>query len=283
MKENNMLYLVGTPIGNMSDLSPRAIEVLTSVDAVACEDTRRTGLLLSGLGIKKKLISYHEHNRTQKGLLILSMLRDGQNIALVSDAGMPCISDPGEELVRDCAEAMLDIQVIPGPVAAISALALSGLDAKRFFFEGFLPSDGKERKQRLQELLQHRFTFILYEAPHRIIRTLEDMIAIGLGERNIAVCRELTKKYEQVLRLTIREAREYFLQTPPRGEFVLVISGGEPPVLEEARVLTDQDRELRIKELQDGGFSTKEISLKLSKEWNESRKTVYAYVIKMLN
>ena len=198
-----MLYLVGTPIGNLSDLSPRAIEILSSVDAVACEDTRRTGLLLSGLGIKKKLISYHEHNRTQKGELIISMIAEGQNIALVSDAGMPCISDPGEELVRDCARAGMDVQVIPGPVAAISALALSGLDSKRFFFEGFLPSDGKERKQRLGELLSHRQTFILYEAPHRILRTLEDLISIGLGDRMTAVCRELTKKYEEVLRVTV--------------------------------------------------------------------------------
>ena len=278
-----MLYLVGTPIGNLSDLSPRAIEILSSVDAVACEDTRRTGLLLSGLGIKKKLISYHEHNRTQKGELIISMIAEGQNIALVSDAGMPCISDPGEELVRDCARAGVDVQVIPGPVAAISALALSGLDSKRFFFEGFLPSDGKERKQRLGELLSHRQTFILYEAPHRILRTLEDLISIGLGDRMTAVCRELTKKYEEVLRVTVSEAREHFLLTPPRGEFVLVVAGGLPPGEKKVREWSEEEREKRIRDLLSDGLSTKDISLTLSNEWKESRKSIYARIVKMLN
>jgi len=278
-----MLYLVGTPIGNLSDLSPRAVQVLSSVDAVACEDTRRTGLLLSGLGIKKKLISYHEHNRMHKGSQILAMLSEGQNIALVSDAGMPCISDPGEELVRDCALAGLDVQVIPGPVAGISALALSGLDSKRFFFEGFLPSDGKERKQRLQELPMHRSTFILYEAPHRILRTLEDMISIGLGDRMTAVCRELTKKYEEVLHMTVTEAHAHFLEKPPKGEFVLVVQGGIPPNCEVEKPCTEQEREERIREMLSEGLSTKNISQILSVEWKESRKTIYASILKMLD
>jgi len=277
-----MLYLVGTPIGNLSDLSPRAIEVLNSVDAIACEDTRRTGLLLSKFDIKKKLISYHEHNRTQKSPFLISMLESGQNLALVSDAGMPCISDPGEELVRECAQKNLDIQVVPGPVAAISALALSGLDSKRFFFEGFLPSDGKDRKKRLQELTLHRHTFILYEAPHRILRTLEDLTSLGLGARDAAICRELTKKYEEVLRMTVSEACEYFEKTTPRGEFVLVIAGGEPPLKEEVKILTKEEREVRVKQLIEGNYSTKEISQLLAIEWGESRKSIYTFVIEML-
>ena len=277
-----MLYLVGTPIGNLSDLSPRALEILSSVDAIACEDTRRTGLLLSKFDIKKKLISYHEHNRSQKSPILISMLEAGQNLALVSDAGMPCISDPGEELVRDCALRNLEIQVIPGPVAGISALALSGLDSKRFFFEGFLPSEGKERKERLQELLLHRHTFILYEAPHRILRTLEDLTALGLGERDAAICRELTKKYEEVIRMKVSEACEYYRTIPPRGEFVLVVAGGEPPCKEEAKILAQEDREARVNQLISQNYSTKEISQLLAIEWNDSRKNVYSFVIRML-
>ena len=277
-----MLYLVGTPIGNLSDLSPRAIEVLSTVDAIACEDTRRTGLLLSKFDIKKKLISYHEHNRSQKSPILISMLESGLNLALVSDAGMPCISDPGEELVRECAQKNLSVQVIPGPVAAISALALSGLDTKRFIFEGFLPSDGKDRKGRLQELLFHRHTFILYEAPHRILRTLEDLASIGLGERDTAICRELTKKYEEVLRMQVNDACDYFRKTPPRGEFVLVVAGGEPPCKEEIKVLTQEEREARVSQLIEDNYSTKEISQLLAIEWNDSSKNVYSFVIKML-
>jgi len=277
-----MLYLVGTPIGNLSDLSPRALEVLSAVDAIACEDTRRTGLLLSKFDIKKKLISYHEHNRSQKGPILISMLESGLNLALVSDAGMPCVSDPGEELVRECTQKNLPIQVIPGPVAAISALALSGLDTKRFIFEGFLPSDGKDRKERLQELVFHRHTFILYEAPHRILRTLEDLTAIGLGERDTAICRELTKKYEEVLRMQVKDACDYFRKTTPRGEFVLVVAGGEPPCKEEVKVLTKEEREARVRQLIEENYSTKEISQLLAIEWNDSRKNVYTFVVKML-
>ena len=277
-----MLYLVGTPIGNLSDLSPRALEVLSFVDAIACEDTRRTGLLLSKFDIKKKLISYHEHNRSQKSPILISMLESGMNLALVSDAGMPCISDPGEELVRDCSLKNLPIQVIPGPVAGISALALSGLDSKRFFFEGFIPSEGKERKERLQELVYHRNTFILYEAPHRILRTLEDLASIGLGERDIAICRELTKKYEEVLRLKVSQAIEHYQKTPPKGEFVLVIAGGDPPRKEETRILTQEEREARVHKLISENYSTKEISQLLAIEWGDSRKNIYSFVIKML-
>ena len=217
-----------------------------------------------------------------KKVILISMLESGLNLALVSDAGMPCISDPGEELVRECAQKNLSVQVIPGPVAAISALALSGLDTKRFIFEGFLPSDGKDRKGRLQELLFHRHTFILYEAPHRILRTLEDLASIGLGERDTAICRELTKKYEEVLRMQVNDACDYFRKTPPRGEFVLVVAGGEPPCKEEIKVLTQEEREARVSQLIEDNYSTKEISQLLAIEWNDSRKNVYTFVIKML-
>lgn len=232
------LYLVGTPIGNLEDFSPRAQRILSEVDFIAAEDTRVTLRLLSRLGIKKPMLSYYAHNLRERGEEIAARLEAGESCAVVTDAGMPCISDPGEELVALCAERGIPIETVPGPSAAITALAVSGLPTGRFVFEGFLPQKRGERIKRLQELLPERRTLIFYEAPHRLLAALEDMRQV-LGERRVAVVKELTKIHESVLRLSLSEAVGYFAQTPPRGEYVLVLEGaagqtGERLPLEEA-------------------------------------------------
>lgn len=278
-----MLYVVGTPIGNLSDISERAREVLKIVDAVACEDTRRTGLLLASLDIHQRLISYHDHNRASKGGYLLSLMQQGQNIALVTDAGMPCISDPGEELVRLCIDHEIPVSVVPGPVAAVTALVLSGLDTARFLFEGFLPSEGKDRKLRIQELADHRVTCILYEAPHRLLKTLRDLVSAGLGDRNAAFCREMTKKFEETVRLSVHAAVEYFEKNPPRGEFVIVIEGCTKEEAQPFLELSDENIEKRIRECVENGMSTKEVSGILAKEWGISKKQVYSMIVKMIN
>ena len=275
-----MLYLVGTPIGNMQDLSPRAVEVLSSVDLVACEDTRRTGLLLSHFGISAKLMSYHEHNKASAGSKIISRLKEGQNVALVSDAGMPSISDPGEDLVKLCIEEEIDITTVPGPVAGISALVLSGMDTRHYYFEGFLPVETKERKERLSVVSESAVTTILYEAPHRLLKTLNDLSGAGLSERRISACRELTKKYEEVVRGTVSEVISHFTEVPPKGEFVLVLEGR--PENETKAVLSPEERKNRILNLESQGMSTKEIAKTLSLEWGESKKALYAEVLEML-
>lgn len=275
-----MLYLVGTPIGNMQDLSPRAVEVLSSVDLVACEDTRRTGLLLSHFGISAKLLSYHEHNKASAGSKIISRLKEGQNVALVSDAGMPSISDPGEDLVKLCIEEEIDITTVPGPVAGISALVLSGMDTRHYYFEGFLPVETKERKERLSVVSESAVTTILYEAPHRLLKTLNDLSGAGLSERRISACRELTKKYEEVVRGTVSEVISHFTEVPPKGEFVLVLEGR--PENETKTVLSPEERKNRILNLESQGMSTKEIAKTLSLEWGESKKALYAEVLEML-
>lgn len=273
-----MLYIVGTPIGNVGDISPRAKEILASADRIACEDTRRTGLLLSSIGIKGRLISYHEHNRVSKEEMLLSLLEDNQNIALVSDAGMPCISDPGYELVKACAKRNIPVTVVPGPVASIAALAVSGIDTRRYLYEGFLPVDGKERKQRLQEISNSKYTVVIYEAPHRILKTLVDFSQIGMGGRKISICRELTKKYEEIIRTTVEEALRIYSEREPKGEFSLVIEACPESDLS----VSPETRAKRIRELSEEGLSTKEIAAVLSMEWSESKKTIYADAVKML-
>ena len=275
-----MLYLVGTPIGNISDLSPRAKEVLSSVELVACEDTRRTGLLLSQFGISAKLMSYHEHNKAAAGSKLIEKLKNGAEIALVSDAGMPSISDPGEDLVKLCIEEGIEVTAVPGPVAGITALVLSGLDTRHYYFEGFLPVETKERKERLSVVSKMPSTTILYEAPHRLLRTLQDLKDSGNGERKAAACRELSKKYEEVVRGTIEALLEHFEQTPPKGEFVLILEGVDEE--KEKPVLSQEERRNRIIALDKEGYSTKEIAKTLALEWGESKKTLYAEVLEML-
>ena len=219
------LYLVGTPIGNLGDLSVRALETLRSADFIAAEDTRVTAKLLNHFEIRKPCVSYYEHNKYASGEKIVARLLAGETCALVTDAGMPAISDPGEDIVRQCAEQGIDVQVIPGPCAAIAALAVSGLPTQQFCFEGFLAVSGKTRREHLQRLQGETRTMLFYEAPHKLLRTLADMEQTFGSDRRIALCRELTKIHEQTIRTTIGKAREYFTETPPKGEFVLVIDG----------------------------------------------------------
>ncbi len=218
------LYVVGTPIGNLSDMSPRALEVLSSVDFIAAEDTRVTLKLLTHFGIKKSLVSYYEHNLREKGEYIADRISAGETCAIVTDAGMPCISDPGEDLVRICAERGIEINVVPSPTAAMSALAISGLPTSRFSFEGFLSVTKKQRKEHLDEIKNYKRTLIFYEAPHKLKNTLDDLLE-ALGDRKISLCRELTKIHEEVLRGTVSEMISYYSDKTPKGEYVLVVEG----------------------------------------------------------
>ena len=218
------LYVVGTPIGNLSDMSPRALETLGSVDFIAAEDTRVTLKLLTHFDIHKPLISYYEHNLREKGEEIINRILAGETCAIVTDAGMPCISDPGEDLVKLCAEHGIEVNVVPSPTAAMSALAISGLSTSRFSFEGFLSVTKKQRNAHLEEIKDLRHTLIFYEAPHKLKRTLEDLLRV-LGNRRISLCRELTKIHEEVLRGTISEMIQYYENVNPKGEYVLVVEG----------------------------------------------------------
>lgn len=230
------LYVVGTPIGNLGDMSPRAVEILESVDFIAAEDTRVTVKLLNHFGIKKEMLAYYEHNKNQKGNLILERIQKGESCALVSDAGMPAISDPGEDLVREARLLGLDIESVPGPCALVTALAISGLPTGRFCFEGFLSMNKVSRRNHLSELINETRTMIFYEAPHKLLNTLKDMLEY-FGDREIALVKELTKIHENVTRTTLSAAVEEFEQNPPRGEFVLIVTGKS----DEAAVYTLED------------------------------------------
>ena len=219
-----VLYLVATPIGNLSDLSERALKVLSQVDVIAAEDTRNTGKLLAHFGISKPMISYFEHNKRERGEVILEKLQSGQSCALVTDAGTPAISDPGEDLVRLCAENGVTVTSIPGCCAVINALALSALPTGRFCFEGFLSTNKNERFDRLNEIKNDTRTTIFYEAPHKLCKTLSDMYEV-LGDRKISLCRELTKLNEEIIRTTLCGAIAYYEENAPRGEYVLVLEG----------------------------------------------------------
>ncbi len=222
--EPRTLYLVGTPIGNLSDLSERAVKVLSECSFIAAEDTRNTAKLLSCIGVHAELISYHEHNKRSRGEELCNRIENGESCALVTDAGMPAISDPGEDLVRLCAERGIAVSVIPGPTACISALALSALSTSRFCFEGFLPVERAERRRRLEEIAKERRTMIFYEAPHKLRNTLLDLVNT-FGNRRISLCRELTKKNEEIIRTTTDGAVKYYETNEPRGEYVLVLEG----------------------------------------------------------
>ena len=219
------LYLVATPIGNLSDLSERAVKVLSEVDFVAAEDTRNSMRLLTHLGISKPMVSYFEHNKRERGEQIVERLQSGESCALVTDAGTPAISDPGEDIVALCAEAGIPVSSIPGPCAAIVALTLSGLPTGRFCFEGFLPTENKERRTRLERLAGEDRTMIFHEAPHKLKATLDDMTAAFGEDRRISLCRELTKLNEEAMRTTLGEAVAYYEANAPRGEYVLVVEG----------------------------------------------------------
>lgn len=219
-----MLYLCATPIGNLGDMTPRVVETLRSVDIIAAEDTRNSIKLLNHFEIKTSMTSYHEYNRVEKADYLIEQMRQGKNVALITDAGTPAVSDPGEVLVAKCHEAGITVTSLPGAAACITALTLSGLGTRRFCFEAFLPSDKKERAQILEELKEESRTMILYEAPHHLVRTLQDLYET-LGNRRLTLCRELTKKFETVLPTTIEDALAMYSHEEPRGEYVLVVEG----------------------------------------------------------
>ena len=225
--EKGTLYLVATPIGNLADLSERAVKVLSEVDFIAAEDTRNSMKLLSYLGISKPMVSYFEHNKRERGQVIVDRLKGGESCALVTDAGTPAISDPGEDIVALCAEQNVTVTSIPGACAGIVALTLSGLPTGRFCFEGFLSANKGERRERLSELENEKRTMLFHEAPHKLKATLEDMKNTFGGGRKIALCRELTKKNEEVLRLSLNEAVQYYEENAPRGEYVLIVEGAK--------------------------------------------------------
>lgn len=230
---SGILYLCATPIGNLGDISARCLETFQNADLIACEDTRRTVQLLNHFGIKKQLTSYHEHNKREKGEVIINLLKEGKNVVLVSDAGTPAISDPGEDLVKLCIENDLTVTPIPGCVAGINALIVSGLPTRRFAFEGFLSVNKRHRKEHLESVKNDTHTLIFYEAPHKLPYTLADMLEI-LGDRKIALCRELTKLHEEIIRTTLSEAQNLYTENSPKGEFVIVIEGAKEPEKETA-------------------------------------------------
>lgn len=267
-----MLYLVPTPIGNLGDISQRARETLSQADFIAAEDTRVTLKLLNHLGLKKPLVSYYEHNKSYKGNVILDRILAGETCALVSDAGSPAISDPGEDLVRQCAQAGITVSAIPGPCAVVTALSISALPTGRFCFEGFLSTAKKSRREHLEALVQEQRTMIFYEAPHKLLATLQDMAAVFGPERPISLCRELTKLHEEVIRTTLGGAVELYTQQPPRGEFVLVLAGCEKPVQPEA---TLKDAAERVAALIESGLSRKDAVKQTAKELNLPKNEVY--------
>ena len=273
-----MLYLVPTPIGNLGDISQRCRETLEAADFIAAEDTRVSLKLLNHLGIKKSLVSYFEHNKTFKGEQIVARILAGETCALVSDAGSPAISDPGEDLVKQCAAAGITVCAIPGPCAVITALSISGQATGRFCFEGFLSTSKKSRREHLESLKNEQRTMIFYEAPHKLLTTLEDMAEVFGSERSISLCRELTKLHEEVVRTTLGGAIEKYTQAPPKGEFVLVIAGAEP-VQEEAA--TPMDAEQRLKQLLESGMSRKDAVKQTARELDLPKNAVYEIALKI--
>ena len=272
---SGILYLVATPIGNLGDLSVRALETLQGADFIAAEDTRVTAKLLNHFEIKKPLVSYYEHNKRQSGEKILARLLTGETCALVTDAGMPAISDPGEDLVRLCAEHGVTVQAIPGCCAAVTALALSGLPTQRFCFEGFLAVSGKSRTEHLEQLKAERRTMILYEAPHKLLRTLQDLIDALGPEREIALCRELTKLHEETIRTTLAGALTHFEEVPPKGEFVLILKGAEPA----EQTVTEEEALRRVAALQESGLSLKDACKQAAAETGFAKNVLYRRAI----
>lgn len=268
------LYLCATPIGNLGDVSPRCLEAFNNADLIACEDTRRTLTLLNHFGIKKPLTSYHEHNKKEKGGYIIELLKEGKNIVLVSDAGTPAISDPGEDLVGMCIENDVEVTSIPGPVAAINALILSGLPTARFSFEGFLSVNNRHRKEHLASVKNDTHTLIFYEAPHKLKSTLSDMREVFGGGRRITLARELTKIHEDIFRTTLDGACEFYEETAPRGEYVLVIEGAKEQC-DDAPWWEDLEVVEHIEKYIADGFDQKEAIKKCATDRKMQKREVY--------
>ena len=271
------LYLVPTPIGNLGDISRRMAETLGEVDFIAAEDTRVTLRLLNHMGLKKSLMSYYRHNTAEAGRQVLDRLLAGENGALVTDAGTPAVSDPGEDLVARCAENGVEVVAVPGPCALITALAVSGLPTARFTFEGFLPMNRKNRRALLDTLAAEERTMIFYEAPHKLSATLEDLAAAFGGDRRVSLCRELTKLHEEVDRTTLAGAVERYRTQAPRGEFVLVVEGVRHIETEGATIGQGLER---VGDLQSGGLSRKDAVKQAAKELGLTRNELYAAAIK---
>lgn len=278
MNNAGTLYVVATPIGNLKDITLRALEVLESVDLIAAEDTRHTLKLLNHFSIKKPLTSYYEHNKQYKGAQIIAQLLEGKHVALVSDAGTPVISDPGELLIQECVENDIPIVTVPGACAAVSALTLSALHTRRFVFYGFLSAKAKERTEELEQLKYEEKTLIFYEAPHKLKQTLKDMRNI-FGNRRISVCREMTKKYEQVLRFTLEEAISYFEEEEPKGEFVLVVSGSEEKKAEDFNPFAEMSVREQVHFYMQSGMEKKDAIKKCALERDVPKRDVYKEMI----
>ena len=266
-----ILYVVGTPIGNLGDFSPRAVQVLSECDFIAAEDTRVTIKLLNHFGIKKPMVSYYEHNRAQRGGVIIDRLLNGENCALVSDAGMPIISDPGEDLTKLCHENGIQVLAVPGPCAFVTALAISGMPSGRFTFEGFLTVSKQNRKKHLEELVNEKRTMIFYEAPHKLAATLADM-AKYWGNRNIALVKEITKIHENVERTTLFDAAEKYKDGSAKGEHVLIVEG--KPEEEEKEITIDVAIEM-AKKLVENGLSKNEAAKEIAKETGLKKSDIY--------
>ena len=266
------LYLVATPIGNLGDFSPRGVEVLNTVDFIAAEDTRVTVKLLNHFGIKKPMVSYYRHNEDSRGDELLARLLAGESCALVTDAGTPAISDPGEALVALCAENGVEVTAIPGACAFVTALAVSGLPTTRFTFEGFLPMNKKNRRAHLDSLRNEQRTMVFHEAPHKLLSTLNDLAETFGPDRRVSLCRELTKLHEEVRRTTLGQAAEHYAANPPKGEFVLVVEGA-PEKAEEAHTL--EDGLALVEQLKDEGLSTRDAVKKAAAELDLPKKALY--------
>ena len=270
------LYLVATPIGNLGDFSPRALETLEAVDFIAAEDTRVSVKLLNHFGLKKPLVSYHQHNQSASGPAIVQRLLAGESCALVTDAGMPAVSDPGEALVKLCAEEGITVTPIPGCCALVCALAASGLATGRFTFEGFLTTNRKNRREHLQSLQGEERTMIFYEAPHKLLTTLQDLLE-AFGDRPIALCRELTKLHEEIRRTTLAQAVAWYTENAPKGEFVLVLAGREP---QETCALTLEEGVALVLARRREGISMKEAARQVAADTGLSKKALYDAAIK---
>ncbi len=271
-----MLFLCATPIGNLQDMTPRVVDTLREVDMIAAEDTRNSLRLLNYFQIKTPMTSYHEYNKYEKAKQIVEWLLDGKNIALITDAGTPAISDPGEVLVAECHKAGIAVTSLPGCCALITALTLSGLPTRRFCFEAFLPADKKERRAILEELQRETRTIILYEAPHHLKKTLEELMSV-LGNRRITLCRELTKKFETIQPTTLEEAISYYQEHEPKGEYVLVLEGADRKRLEQEEQLKWQ--EMSVKEhmelYESQGMDSKEAMKRVAKDRGVSKRDIY--------
>jgi len=281
MSDNTLgkLYLIATPIGNLDDMSFRAVKTLESVDYILAEDTRHSVKLLNHFELHKKLVSYHEHNQYTKAASIINDLKDGRQIGLVTDAGTPGISDPGSYLVTLCQEEQIPYTIIPGPVAFVNAVVLSGQNTNRMVFEGFLPTKKKDRKKRLDILASDTRTLVFYEAPHRLKTTLKDLQTAFGQDRSISLVRELTKMYEEVLKFTLEEAIDYYTKIDPKGEYVLVLAGISEEELEtiEQEEYAQLSLEEHMEQLKNQGLSKKEAIKQIANERHMNKRDVYAY------